>query len=192
MHAARRPGWFCRAGVFVCVVCAPAWASPADYNYLDAAWLKSSPDDAAVADSDGYRLKVSAPLDQNNFLRASYGRLEDDDGAKSSHTSVGLGSYTTLSPGTDFYGLLSYQDIDYKSAAGDKGGALELGLRFIAGQRTQLDLGVAYSKLERAGDEVQWLAEGLLHITPGFALSAQYRLGEADSRYAVGLRLFQK
>lgn len=188
----RRPGWIRWAGVFVCAISTSAWSNPPDYNYLEAAWLKSSPDDSAATDSDGYQIRISAPLDQNNFLRARYARVQDDAGAKSSITAVGLGSYATLSPKTDFYGLLSYQDVDHKSAAGDKGGALELGLRFFATDQLQLDLGGRYRKLDRAGDDVQWFAEGLLHFLPGFALSAQYTLGKADSRYAVGLRLFQR
>ncbi len=188
----RRPDWSVRAGVVLLTISSAAWGGAPNYNYLDAAWLKIKPDDATVAQADGYRLLLSAPLDEGNFLRASYGRIETDDKARASLTTVGLGSFTRLQAGTDFYGLLSYEEIDDKAAAGDKGLSLELGLRWSAGRRLQLDLGGRYVKLDRRSDETQWFGEAQFHLIPGFALSGRYTLGETDTRYSIGLRAFQR
>ncbi|MGJ8669126.1 MAG: hypothetical protein ACSHXK_06525 [Oceanococcus sp.] len=174
-----------------------AWGSELSYNYLDASWLKLKPDQSAAAQSDGYRLTTSAPLDGGNFLRASYARVESDSKAKTSLTTIGLGGSTRLQAGTDGYGVLSYEEVDNKataagSVADDKGASLELGIRWSAGDSMQLDLGGRYVKLDRAGEDIQWFGEGLIHLTPGFALSGRYTWAEADTRYSIGLRLLQR
>ena len=174
-----------------------AWANVPNYNYLDAAWLKFQPDQAASVESQGYRLQLASPLEPGNYLHASYSRIEDDNDAKASLLSVGLGAWTSLQRGVDGYAVLSYEDIDNKASASrpevdDKGGSLEMGLRWAVARRLQLDLGGRYIKLDKAGEETQWFAETLLHISPGLALSGRYTWAEADARYSVGLRLFQR
>lgn len=176
-----------RAGFFVLATIA-ATAQAAEDNYLEAAWQQLTPDQGD--DSQGLRLRISAPLEPGQFLRASYARLRSDSGARSSLISAGLGLSSPLGPNSDMIFTLSYEDVDNKGSAGDKGYAAELGFSFYQQQRWQLELLGRYSDLDRAGDSLDWRAEASLRVRPLMALFAAYTQGELSNRVDAGLRFY--
>lgn len=169
----------------------PATAAPLDYNYLQASWLRVSPDAAQQDDADGYQIDLSAPLEPGSFLRARYSRYENDGSAADvSSLSVGLGMFSRLSESADLYGAVSYETLDRKVVDKASGYAIELGLRMAGHARLELDLGARYRNLEDTPDELIWLAGVVLQLSPAIALAAQYSQGDDDRRYSAGLRFF--
>lgn len=169
----------------------PSTAAPLDYNYLQASWLRVSPDDSSREDADGYEARLSAPLEPGSFLRASYSRYKDDaSGAEVSALSAGLGMFSRVSAGADIYGLVSYETLDRKIVDKDTGYAIELGMRWGSSARLELDAGARYLNLGDSPDEVIWFGGFVLQLSPAIALAAEYSQGDNDQRYTAGLRFF--
>lgn len=190
INTASRPGrLLAGVGFFVLVGLSSLPATAADYNYLDAAWVKLDPELGEA--STGFRLRASAPIDQGQFMRASYGRIKSDTGQRTSFTRVGLGIASTYSAGSDVYFVLSYEELDHKQAAGDKGYSAELGLSFSEQQRWQLDIGARFLSLDQGGDGLLWRAEGHYRLTSTLAISTTYQYSDTSGeQLEAGLRFF--
>ncbi|WP_158523068.1 hypothetical protein [Oceanococcus atlanticus] len=169
----------------------PLTAAPLDYNYLQASWLRVSPDLAHAEDADGYEARLSAPLEPGSFLRVSYSRYKNDaSNAEVSALSGGIGMFSRIAEHADIYGLVSYETLDRKVVDKDSGYAIELGLRWATSSRLELDAGARYLNLDDSPDEVIWFGGLAVQLSPAIALTAQYSQGDDDRRYTAGLRFF--
>jgi hypothetical protein len=163
-----------------------------DYNFLEASYLKESPDSSSEADNSGYQAILSAPLEAGNFTQLRYAHSKNDDtGSSDSVLSGGLGFYSPWQAGVDIYGLLSYEK-HKQAGVKDSGYSGELGVRWLLGESLEINGGGQYLKLGDRGESVTWLGGLNLRLAAGIALAGRYENAEGSSRYTVGLRFLPR
>lgn len=173
---------------FTAVVASPAaLAESPNFNYVSAGYLDG---DIDGDDADGWTFDGSTLLGENFFLSGQYQTVSNsDDGVDVDFNwlSAGLGYRTAISASTDFYGLVTYENVEVEasyrgsSISDDENGyGLSVGVRSMVSGNIELDGRLGYIDIADES-ETSFTVGARYYFNNNFSLGANYTtLDELD------------
>ncbi|MCQ8891150.1 porin family protein [Pseudoalteromonas carrageenovora] len=167
--------------LFTAAVASPAvLAESPNFNYVSAGYLNG---DIDGDDADGWTLDGSTLLGENFFLSGQYqtvGNSDDGLDVDLNWLSAGAGYRTAISASTDFYGLLTYENVEAEasyrgnSASEDENGyGLSIGVRSMLSDSIELDGRLGYIDIEDESETSITLG-ARYYMNKNFSIGANY------------------
>ncbi|XQF92615.1 outer membrane beta-barrel protein [Pseudoalteromonas espejiana] len=174
--------------LFTAAVASPAaLAESPNFNYVSAGYLDG---DIDGDDADGWTFDGSTLLGENFFLSGQYqtvGNSDDGVDVDFNWLSAGLGYRTAISASTDFYGLVTYENVEVEasyrgsSISDDENGyGLSVGVRSMVSDNIELDGRLGYIDIADES-ETSFTVGARYYFNNNFSLGANYTtLDELD------------
>lgn len=167
--------------LFTAVVASPAaLAESPNFNYVSAGYLDG---DIDGDDADGWTFDGSTLLGENFFLSGQYqtvGNSDDGVDVDFNWLSAGLGYRTAISASTDFYGLVTYENVEVEasyrgsSISDDENGyGLSVGIRSMVSDNIELDGRLGYIDIADES-ETSFTVGARYYFNNNFSLGANY------------------
>ena len=167
--------------LFTAAVASPAvLAESPNFNYVSAGYLNG---DIDGDDADGWTLDGSTLLGENFFLSGQYqtvGNSDDGLDVDLNWLSAGVGYRAAISASTDFYGLLTYENVEAEasyrgnSASEDENGyGLSIGVRSMLSDSIELDGRLGYIDIEDESETSITLG-ARYYMNKNFSIGANY------------------
>jgi hypothetical protein len=179
----------------------PALAAGPGYDWLEADYVKSVPDDSDI-EADGFGAQLSHLLNRNVFLTAGYLAVETDEvdtgfgtgTFELSELRAGLGLRERIGRTSDLVASAAMVRADVQGKgvfagadADDSGLELTLGIRTLLTRTAEF--GVAFDYVDISDDSVTYVVfDTFLPFNTGFGLAASAGISNDEKIYRAGLR----
>lgn len=184
-----------RATIFALLlsVTATATADGFDYDYLYLGYGNIDFDDVN-ADGNALDLGGTFALREQLHVFAGYESANLDFGVDASSWNAGLGYNTTISPTLDLYARLSYESVKFDvpgtPSADDGGLGFEVGARFDAGDRLEVDAAVKRIDFDDFGGNTSLGLAALYELNRQFAIGLGASWSDDVSSYFLTGRFY--
>jgi hypothetical protein len=151
----------------------------------------------------GFGISASKLLGDNFFVTGAYNKASDDvqvfDASVDldlSTTTLGLGYRLPLSENTDFFGVLSYEDMDAEASyqgssenMGENGFGAKIGVRSMVSDKVELGASIQYVDITEDSDTV-FAVSALYNFTKNFSAGIGYSKAEDMDTLSVSAYYF--
>jgi hypothetical protein len=178
------------------LISSPVLAKAPDWNFLELGYAKTDVDEAPFEPS-GYVFQGSRLIGESVIFAASYSDLSGDVGIVDidlTQYSIGLGYRSAYSDTTDFFGILSYENVDAEASLGDlsegedEGGiGVAIGVRTMIGDKFELSGNVKYIDIA-IDSETTFGVDAYYYLTDNLAIGAGYTVSSDANSYGASLR----
>lgn len=175
-----------------------AIAQSPDWNWVEAGYSSVDIDGLEETDLSGYSLTGSRLLGENFFVVGSYSTVGDDFAGASvdlNELSLGVGYRMVMTDTTDFYGTISYENIELETKSYDasesideNGYKIAIGIRSRVTADIELDGSIGYLDINDESEMTLGLA-AYYYFNETFALGANYSKIDEFDTMGVSLRL---
>lgn len=170
-------------------------ASP-KWDLVELDYVKIDIDDSNI-EPDGFAVKWSSLVTDNIFVTGSYSATRDkinNVDLDYDNWNLGVGYKYSLGKSTDWFGTLSYVDVEAAAnsrfaatSIDDNGFEITTGLRSMLTEKFELAGEISYVDIGDA-DETTITAKAYYYVTDNFALSAGYGIGGDAKELQIGAR----
>ena len=176
------------------VVSINAFAAAPSWDYVQAGYVSTDFDDADIDfKPSGFSLSGAKLLGENVFVTGTYSQQSDDIFGVDidlDMASLGLGYRYGLTQNTDFFGVVSYENIEISGAGeseDDNGYGLTAGVRSIVTDSVELRGAIRYLDIADDGDTF-FVAGADYFFSPQFAIGVSYETSSDLSFFNVNAR----
>lgn len=173
-----------------------AFADSPKWNLVELDYINADIDEAPY-DPSGFGIMGTKLISGNVFVTGSYSSLNDDlfgADVDLNTLNLGVGSKHSITESTDWYGVLSYVDLEAEASfAGNNSSNDEDGFGISTGVRSmlteQFELAGEISYVDIGDDnETTVSVKGYYYVTEQVALSMGYNLSSDANTYEIGAR----
>lgn len=175
----------------------PAYAAAPKWNLIEVDYNMLDVEDSSSFDPQGLSLFGSFLLNDNVFIAGSFSRTSDDFEEVDfdfDQTSIAVGYRYGYSATTDFYGAVSYEDVEVKGSSrfgtasvDDDGFGLTAGVRSMLTPKFELGASLTYLNLDSDND-TSFSIDAYYYFSEQVAAHFGFQTADLVDGYSVGIR----